>query len=195
MRPVTTAAARRKCVGGRGLRARGVCGPRCGDVSEYAKALEVVRARVQSGGMQVWREQGKELGALMEELAAADASGSAGPVAALGQQAVGAMASDVVQMAVAASKSEKFMDRIGALPALAAVVKSKVMAGEGRAACEFLDAEGVLADLFGERAHERIVLEAVPLLRASAKSADRLNLLLSSSLNAHDTALRSAANA
>lgn len=51
-----------------------------------------------------------------------------------------------------------------------------------------------MQDLFGERAHERIIMEAIPLLRIVTMTEQRLELILQASLNAHDQALRAAAN-
>ncbi|KAJ1482152.1 hypothetical protein T484DRAFT_1898244, partial [Baffinella frigidus] len=106
-----------------------------------------------------------------------------------------ALAHDALQRGVAGSKSDKFVDRMAALPAMAAGVEALTLLGDGAFAVTTLDAEGVIQDLFGERAHDRIVLEALPLLRALALPPERLDPLLEAALGSgHDPALRAAAN-
>ena len=59
-----------------------------------------------------------------------------------------------------------------------------------RQPCAFLDEAGVIADLFGERAHERIITEAEQLLQAVTLTQGRLEIMLGASFNAHDQVCR-----
>ena len=63
------------------------------------------------------------------------------------------------------ARSDKFLERMAGLPAMAAAAEALRQLGRGGEARGALEAGGVLPDLLGERAHDRLVREALPLLR------------------------------
>jgi hypothetical protein len=157
----------------------------CGEEVLFGQALGVLQQRILARGLDVWREDGKVLVEMIEKLSTETAT--FGPIAAEAMRDIGRQ---VAGIAVQGSRSEKFMERTAALPALVAVIQSKALAREdGTGACAFLDQHGVLEDLFGERAHERIIQEAATLLRAVELTSARLDTILDASLNAHDDTL------
>lgn len=159
----------------------------CGEEVLFGQALGVLQQRILARGLDVWREDGKILCEIINQLSTDTAT--FGATAAESMRDIGRQ---VVQVAVQGSRSEKFMERTAALPALVAVIQSKALAREdGSGACDFLDQHGVLEDLFGERAHERIIQEAAALLRAAQLTPARLDIILAASLNAHDDTLAS----
>jgi hypothetical protein len=161
----------------------------CGDEGLFGKALGVLQQRILIRGLDVWREDGKTLGEIICQLSTDTAT--FGPAAALSMREIGRQ---VAAIAVQGSRSEKFLERTAALPAMLAVIESKALADEnGDGACRFLDEQGVLEDLFGERAHERIIQEAAALLRAVRLTPGRLDVVLAASFNAHDDTLATAA--
>ena len=161
----------------------------CGDDSLFGQALGVLQQRILIRGLDVWREDGKALGEIICQLSTDTAT--FGPVAAQAMREIGRQ---VAAVAVQGSRSEKFLERTAALPAMVAVIESKALADEhGDGACRFLDEQGVLEDLFGERAHERIIQEAAALLRAVRLTPGRLDIVLTASFNAHDDTLAAAA--
>ena len=167
------------------------CLLRCADEAAVRTSLQVIGTRIGEGGLQLWREEGRDAGSFIKELAEVPQSHRLHSLCMQASRSIGA---GLTEVAIAGSRSEKFVDRIAALPALSAVVSSCATAIPGRLPCAFLDEFGVIADLFGERAHERIITEAESLLKAIKMDTERLGIILGAALDSHDQALRSAAN-
>ena len=152
----------------------------CSEDELFDSALRVLHERIVARGLDVWQEDGLVLGEVIHELCTD--TFTFGAAAALSMRQLG---KHVASIAVQGSRSEKFMERTAALPAMVAVIQSKALADDaGNGACAFLDEQGVLADLFGERAHERIIQEAagrrlpspLPPLDVSLCSLDGTNM-------------------